>query len=396
VIDIDGGKAKEKRLDALLKSAHTLKIRVRLLDLDHNYIKDLSDCFVDGAVTIDANADVTRALDMTLFDPQGKIHIEPDSPHRTSIFIADMISVVYVVMTPDKSEVFHIPVFCGPIDKVDRDDMFISVKCLGKESLSLTNLWRGRTFKHGQTKTFVIERILRDMVGETKLSIPTKDSRIASDLKLNREKRPWEVAKNLARSMGYQLFYDGRGVAQMRKMNHNPAFVFRTDMVTTEPTMSWDLSKAINAVDVIGAKPKKSKRKVQYRAIADQSRPLSPWRLGRGGVPRYLWTEVQDDSLRTKAECKDIGDKLLKQGLLAGVDVKFDGIPHPRLQELDICRIDTEQVSATFPIKQFTIPLVAGDDATYGYLRRQRPRGGARAIKVKKSKKQDHKKVGAL
>ncbi len=381
-----GGKSKDKRLTAALRSPHFLKIRVRLLDLNHNYLRDLTRNFVGGQVTIDANAEVTRALDLTLFDPLGKIHIDPDSPHRTSVFIADMISIVYVVMTPDKSEVFEVPVFCGPIDRVDRDDMFLNVKCLGKESLSITNLWRARVFKKDQEKTFVIKKILTELVGETRLSINDRKAKLPNDEKLSRASKPWKVAKKIASSMGLQLFYDGRGYATLRKRSRNPVFTFTDRNMTSRPTMGYDLSTCINAVDVIGKKPKKAKKKIHYRVVADRSHPLSPWRLGRGGVPRYLWTTIQDDGIRTLKEAKEVGDRTLHLGLLAAVTVKFDGLPEPRLQEGDICEVKSEVLSTKFPIKQMTIPLVAGDDATYGYLKRHRPKGGAKAIKVKHGK----------
>ena len=141
-----------------------------------------------------------------------------------------------------------------------------------------------------------------------------------------------------------------------------------------------------------------AKKKVQYRAVADRSHPLSPWRLGRNEVPRYLWSEVQDDSLRTVRECKEVGEKMLKQGLMAGVEVQFDGLPHPRLQERDTCRIQTDSFSATFPMKRFTIPLVAGENSAYGYLRRMSPKGRRKPIRNKSNKnknsRRDSKWVG--
>lgn len=384
----------EAELTTLLQSAHTIYMRVRMLDLDHRFLRDLSTVFIDGQVTVDSDAEVTRALDITFFDPDRRISIDPDDPSRTAVYLTDMISVVYIVMNPDRTKTWEIPVFCGPVDAVNRDDIWLDVKCLGKESLSMANLWRGRNFKKGQAKTWVIKEILRDMVGETKMDIPDLKAKMPTELKLGADDKPWIVCKRLAASLGYQLFYDGRGVAVMRKRQSRPSFTLNERWLTSEPKLAYDLKTTINAVAVIGAKPKKAKKRVQYTAVAAKSHPLSPWRLGRGGVPRYLPMRIEDDGLRSIKECKNVAMQNLAAGLLAGTDVSANGIPHARLQELDVVAIRTSQVSANAVMRKFTIPLVAGDDASYGYLRKTKPRGGARGVRVRKRGSRNNNKTG--
>jgi hypothetical protein len=371
-----------EELNALLHGgAYNMRIRLRLLDLDHNYKKDLTDYFYDGQVTVDNTAEVTRALDLTLMDPRKQVHIDPDSPSRTSVFISDMISVVFVVQRPDRSKEWDIPVFCGPIDSLDRDEVFVDIKCLGKESLSITNLWRGKTYKPHQPKTDVIKQILRNLVGETKLSIPDKKAKLPDERKLSKASKPWKIAKAIAKTMGFQLFYDGRGFAVMRRISHKPVLKMDEGWIITDPKVAYDLSKTINAVRVIGKKPKKQKEPVQFTLVAPKSHPLSPWRIGRGGVPRYLWTEVQDESLRTTKECKDLCKSLLADGLLAGVDVTYDGVVHPGLQEGDVIALRTDLVAVNYKASKFTIPLTAATAASYGYHKRIRPKGGAKRIR---------------
>lgn len=388
MLSIGLNKSQEEDYQELLRSAHNIKIVVRLLDLDHNYKRDLTPNFIGGQVNIDSKAEVTRSLDLTLFDPAGKISIDPDEPSRTSIFIADMISVIYVIQNPQRTKEYRVPVFCGPIDDVSRDDVYIDVKCLGKESLSLTNLWIAKTYKKTQERTHVIRSILTGLVGETKLSIDHRDAKLPNDQKLTREDKPWSVAKKLAGSMSMQLFYDGRGYAVLRKRGRAVAYVFKGNNISSEPEVSYDLSETVNAVDVIGGKPsKKAKKKVKYRAIAPRNHSLSPWRLGRGGVPRYLWLEINDDSIKSKKEAKEIATRNLRRGLQAGVEAAWDGLPNPRLEEDDLVRIQTDEVSISIRLSKFTIPLVAGENASYGYLRRIQPKGGPRPMKRKKRKR---------
>lgn len=363
-----------KALDDAMVSAHRLDIRVRLLDLNHNYLDDLSDYFDGGVVTVDADADVTRALDLDLFDPTGRVQLEPTSAARTGIYIAHMISIVYTV-TMWTGETWDVPVFCGPIDKVERDGFFISIKALGKETIGLSNGWRGRNFRPNQEKTTVIRWILDNMIGETKMSIPSRRVKIPKLIKLNSATKPWAVARALANTMNLHLFYDGAGVAQLRPRPKTPAFTFDGNWVTTTPKVSYDLSRVWNAVEVIGRNPEGRRDAPRYRAVAPRNHELSPWELGRGNPkrPRYIWKRIKDNSLTSVAECRELARKVLADGLMAGIDVKFEGIPHPRLQELDVVRLNAEGFNAQFVCRKFVIPLVAGENSSYGYLRRVSP-----------------------
>lgn len=382
-----------KALDRLLISSHRIKIKVVLMDLMHGHKEDLTEHFYDGLVSVDADADVTRALDLVLIDPKGKIDLDPNSPARTSIFIADMISIKYVVTDPLGTERFGIPIFCGPIDDVSRDDWMLNIKCLGKESLANHNVWKGKVYKEGQKRIEVIEDLVVNVGGETKAELESsKDAKLNGDLKIDQTENPIHEARKLARTMGLNLFWDGRGVAVLRNKKSSPVRPFlNSRWLTSRPKIDYDLSKTINAVRVYGKK-RKGKPRIKAKAVAKRRHPLSPWRIGRPDAPRYLWKEIEDDSITTKKEAKQVAKRELKQGLIAGIDVTFEGIPHPRWEELDVVKVSLPEYSVKFPLRRFTIPLVAGDVATVGYLKRMRPKGGQRAgIRKNKGKGKDKK-----
>lgn len=377
-----GKRDDQKDLYAALKSAHRIAVRLWLLDSNGNHVKNLSGSLVDGVVTVDSNAEITRALDLTLFDPGGQIRITPDNPSRYSIFIADQIKAIVIVSSADRKKVWAVPVFTGPVDSVDRDNYIINIKCLGKEALSINNLWRGRTFRKGQRKTDVIQEILTDLIGETQTNIPDLPAKLPGNIKLSHDKSPWKVAKKLARSMGYQLFYNGDGVATMRKMgSRRPVIRLTGDWITTKPKAAYDLNKTINAVHVRGRKHKKGKKRIEYRAVAKRSHPLSPWSIGRNGTPRYLWLEIDDDSITTKSQAKKVARGELRSGLLAGIQVSFSGLSLYTLQEQDIVVIDVDDYAGKTRMDSFTIPLVAGVDQTYNFLKRTRPKGNPVGIR---------------
>lgn len=375
-------------LRSLLLQAHTMGVRIQVCDLDGNHEKDLTPYFMSGQVTVDSTAEITRALDMSLIDPLGKLDLEPDSPASTSIFISNLIKVWVVLRDPVSGDVYTIPVFTGPMDSVTRTDMFLDVKCVGKEKLALDNVWVGRNFRAGQKKTEVVTRILRDMVGEVNLSIPDRAAKLPKDLKITSEDNPWAVASRIVASMNCQLFYDGRGVARVRPRKQDPVLTLDEKWVAGTPQVSYDLSAGVyNAVRVVGGKTKKGKKKVVAKAVAGRAHPLSPWRLGRGGVPRFITYSVEDDAIRTKAEAKRLAKALLNHGLAAGLSFTVDGIMDPRLEENDVVRVSVGDVAVQGPTRAFTIPLTAGDDGAYGYAKRITPKGGSRILKRHKNRR---------
>lgn len=373
-----------KHLIKLLKSPHRIAQTIQLLTLDHEYKADYSNRFSGGQVTYDATADVTRALDLTLFDPTRRISLDPVSPSSTSVYIADMIRVYYHVIEPGTNVRYNIPIFCGPLDAVERDDIFIYIKCLGKESLSLNNFWTAKTYKKNAKKTDVIFDIMRRLMGETKLNIPNLSARLPNDLALNSESIPWKTAKNLAAGMGYQLYYDGYGVCRMRRIPSTSTFTFDGTWLTSQPKQAYDLTGLVNQVQVIGGIPKKAKKAVTYTATAPTAHPLSPWKLGRGGVPRYYPKRIEDTNLKTVQACKDRAQRELSLGLLDSVNTTWDGLPIPLFDEQDIVKLIADDFTSSQRTSQFTLPLTISS-ASYGYNRNLRiTRGGAWGVRRKR------------
>ncbi len=369
--------AQQAQLLALLYGNHNLDTVVRLMDTSHNYLDDLSDQFMDGNVVIDSDApDADRALDITFLDPLRKIHLDPDSPHPSAMFIANMISVVYCISSPDGAVVFNIPVFCGPIDDVTRNGVFLNVVCLGKEKLSSDNAWVGRTWKKNYFKTSIIKQLLAS-TGEVKLGdIPNLPYKTGGVFAIKRDENPWAKSKRLASTMGMQLFYDGRGVPRLRYTPSKSVITIDERRITTMPQFGYDLKSAVNAVQVIGGKPKGAKNRINYRIVASDSHPLSPKRVGRNGVPRYLNPILIDDqNLKTNSDVRDMAERTLNSHLLASIDTTFDMFRNPLLEPMDIGYLAYEGFATNIALRRFTIPLRNSGDSSVGYLKRIKPRG---------------------
>lgn len=364
---------------ALLKSNHCLHVRVQMLNLSHGYIGDISNRLMDGQVNIDADAEITRSLEVDFFDPNGSLRIAPEDPDEGAVYMDRMVRVIYCIAPPDKSKWFEVPVFCGPITKVNRDDVIVKIEAQGKETLAQNDVWKTHTYKKGLTKSTVIRRILVQMAGERKLTIADSSSRLPRNLSVGANTSPWKSARRLASGLSMQLFYDGRGVARLRKRPTRRLFTFDESNILTKPQISYDASNAKNAILVIGAKPKGSKKRIRVRRVAPRAHPLSPWSIGRKNadgdfVPRYLPLVIEDSGIRSKKHAKSVAAKRLRSELIEAVEATFDCLPAPHLEPLDVFHIQTSEFASDARLRKMTIPLTADGVGSIGVLKRTTPR----------------------
>jgi hypothetical protein len=373
---------------ALLQSHHRIEIHLTLMDLDHNEKTDITTRLVDGQVTFDADADVTRSLDLDLFDPTGSLHLDSKSPDDGAMFADRMIRIRYTIVNPLGTQRYTVPIFTGPITSLERNDAVVHVEAQGKESLSSATVWSSKTYKKGARVTTSIKDILVSMVGENKYNLPDLDNKLPRNVSVgpvtdkdgnvtSDDKSPWKAAKDLASSIGYQLFYDGNGEAQMRKKQTAPMFTMRQDAggcMKSKPTIGFDTTKIINCVEVFGKAPEKttgstSKKQPHYRLVAPKAHPLSPWSLGRSGGPRYLPLIINDETILTDADAQARAKDELAHGMLASLSVSYDTLPIVHLEELDVVRLNTVKYTTDHLMKQFAIPLTAGGTMTVGYVK---------------------------
>lgn len=388
MIDVGLSPAQQRAFHALLTSHHSIDVQVRILDLDHKHLFDVSNRLVDGQVTVDAESQITRGLDIDLLDPSHAIHLDSDSPNAGAMFADRMVRIVYRVIDPEGTVSYRSPVFTGPITKLERTGAILKVECQGKEIFGLVEAWRAKTFKRGMRVTTAIRLILSEMMGESKMSIPDLRARLPRNVSVGEDNVPWEVAKKLAGSIGFQLFYDGSGEARMRRTPTKKVFVFRpTESLKTEPEVGFSIDKTINAVEVWGKKPKKgkdkyAKKRPHARVVLPRNHPLSPWSLGRADGPRYLPRVIENDSIRTDSGAKALARAELKRGAMESIDVAYDTLVVPHLEEMDVVRVETNEFAAVHRVKQFAIPLTADGDMSVGYVRRTSP--NRRAIRLRK------------
>jgi hypothetical protein len=350
---------------------HERRIHVQVLDLDMNVQRSLTPMVVDGQVTIDTTADVSRILTLSFLDPARALAFEPDSA-GPALWRSRLLRVIYSVRVPDLGDWVDCPVFTGPVWDFDRQGALVNVTAHGMERLALGQAWNPKVYQAKSLRTDALKNIMSRYAGDNCHAIPDLGFKFPHDFHVIKTAQPWRRAKSIAQSMNRHLFYDGHGTLHLRHFNDGPVFTF-DDELLTQPRFTRSKDPIINTVEVIGAKPKGKKKRV--RAVATAPGWLSPSALGRGGAQLRLVEQVQNDHLRSVKEATDVAKRHIKHHEQQRVDVSFDSLPVPHLQENDRVRVGSTDVGPVhLRLRQWSIPLGSGDGAgapmTVGSLRR--------------------------
>lgn len=376
---------------------------VQILDKREKVIQSLdvpASRMTTGQVTVDATATVTRSLAMTFVDPLRRLGFDAASPAKGAIFADNMVAVRYCVEV-DPLGWIEIPVFWGPITTFERDAASVTIEAQGKEALALDPHFatQGYTLAKGRRVDNAIRDVM-DRVGETRYHLPDLPARLQSRRAILPDDEPWDIVKfgwasskkvyhgkgkkrrgqkqdveynGLVKVAGhYYAYYNGRGQLAVRRRVRTPMLTLQEgrDLVTV-PTVKFDALAARNHVVVTGANVTVGKKHVQRRASATlpPGHPLSPYAIGRNGKARYMTEFVDASTIKTQKGCKDAAQSILDTKSTEGLDLSFDCLPFPFLEELDYVTVRTQDYSLAIPLETFTIPLDGSSNMTVGYAK---------------------------
>lgn len=350
---------------ATLTTTHERKIGVRVMNLNHKTIAWLEgDAIVDGQVTIDAtNRECSRVATLRLADPSQSIGMEPDSASTLPVHLRRMVQVVYHVRVPGFRWV-GCPIFTGQVKDFDRTGADVSIAANSKEGLALGNFGHGHSWKKGRKKIEVIREIL-ELGGETtsRMHLPPLKATLKKPFNVRRGDRPWVKARKLARDMGWELFYDGRGHVRMRKLRGTPVKPFiGSKWLYTPVTEDRPVIEFINGWVVLGDNPKGPKPRIVSDLIGlPENHDFSAQSLARSGEPFWKILEVERPHVKSKKRANAIARRLRDDHIEANAAVSFECLPLPNIQEGDLLRvIDPLTGGRKVRVKQATIPLVGG------------------------------------
>lgn len=340
---------------------------VNMLTMDEEQVDHLSEWVVDGQLNLSASGEVSRTMQLSMFDPGKAITFGP--PH--GIHFGRMVRVWKKLWIPAIGRPLEFPVFTGPVTHYDRTGNTISLECQGKEQRARTDV-NTLVIKRNTHVVTAIRTILADRCGETRFSFPSTASvtaRLPRDVTVGEDEAvwPWPVCLRLARTIGHQLFYDAMGTATLRVPSTvHPVFTFSSDddlANITEPiSIAHDVTDAYNRVKV------KGKGSVVAIAQAPADHPLAPRTapdrysagLGRNGVPYRRTLVVEAPTVASKSQAQAMADHDMQAQLALGNGATFSAVPVWHLDVRDPLRIDTQGYTGLYVLDEASIGLRSG------------------------------------
>lgn len=175
---------------------------------------------------------------------------------------------------------------------------------------------------------------------------------------------PWQDAQDLATAIGYELYFDPRGICVLRPEPdpdiHEAQWTFEDEAHPTIVTLSRRVSDADTYNKVI-AQGEGSSNDVPVQAIAIDDDPASPtYYLGPYGTVTYTFRSAM---ITTAEQAQDAADALLVRIKGITESVELSAVPMPALEPGDVVAVDRERskLEGRFLIDAMSIPLGAAE-----------------------------------
>lgn len=388
--------AEQKLYDEALVTSGVTDVRVSVLDANEEHMHEFGGNIISGQ--IDYAIDEPRQLSLVV---DGLVPFEPDSPSESAMYAHRFIRVQYGVRVRGMEQFVWVPVFWGPVTEVATTTNTTTITAQGKEILLQEPhiMWRTFTRKKGVKYTDCLKDLLRER-GETRLDIPDIDRKLPKPFSVTPDQAPWEQAQRIARTLNRQLFYDGRGFAVLRARPEQPRWTWKNPL--TQPEFTYNVTDARNSVKVYGPETHGKYPRIKAVAVLAPSHPLSPVALARNGVPRYM-TEIlgvnaptpptkPDEKASKEDKAKyarqydkwaehyhsrekhalELAETTLRQKAAAILEVAFDALPVPDIEEGDPFGVNAGDQFAHARFTSGTLPLRVSDSSgmSIGYHRR--------------------------
>lgn len=381
---------------AALKMSHKVRYLLQTLDGNEDELGSLSlphdPRVLSGQRDIDTTQVPTRTLTVDALDRQKQISLHPNHPSEHGIYVNRFIRAFHGIYVPGLQRWVDTPIFTGPISKFDYDQEQTHIEGKGMEFFLVAPhfMWTVMSFRKGERITDVIKAIMGKK-GVRRFDFPELDNLLPKHLSVGRQQEPWTVVQRLAHSINRHLYFDGRGVAKLRKFPHHTQWEFKdgpNGTIIGHPSLSFDHESIRNVVEVLGPKPSGKKQK-RIRAVhrLPEAHPLSPESLEWNGEPRYLVEsvdiEVPDPSgkkgdqkekakealMHRQKYAEELAARKLKSLSRENLTVGASVLTVPDLEELDVVSLAWDGELFEAALHQST--LAFHDQAmTLGYLRR--------------------------
>lgn len=355
------------RWDTAVTASHTMVVQVDVLNRN---VPVLSlDTVTGGSIEVERTL-IRRQASVTIIDP-GDGSLIPNDPNDPLSVYGNEIRIWRGIRYPDGTEEL-VPIFTGPIAEVEEDWPTITVKAFDRADRVQRHRFEvPNVIGSGTNYIVAIQRILETADPGIEVNFPAT-SLATPQLMFEEQGDPWEAAKKMAASMGYELIFDSMGVCTMHAepgaVVTNPAFIFAEgdnadfpEYATTATLLGATRSRTnrgrFNKVIATGENTDNS---AVYRAAAWDADPTSPTYISGdyGVVPRWYASQF----ITSNAQAAGAARSVLRAELGQTDQVPFEVIPNPALDVGDPVRVIRARagIDTVRTIDKLSIPLDAG------------------------------------
>lgn len=351
-------------------STHQQRVRVRVMNLDHRVLHELTNRVVDGDVTIDVTRDPITKLSLTLADPSRSIGWEPDGPSGVPRYGNRMIRADVLTQVPALGEWVEVPVFTGPVVDFDRTGAEVNIACDDKSRLAMGSFPHPKTYRRKTKVTWVIRNMLA-MTGEIYLGqLPDLRDTLPEDLTVTRWDSPLIEAQELAASIDRVLFWDALGRVRLVERPRAPIVTVPPEWLTGPVAVDrQNVAETVNRWIVLGPKPKGGKKRVSADVRAYSLAPV------RNGERIWRMERIERNGIKTRKRARQIGNRKRDAALRRETAFTIDCLNLPHLSPYDLVRVrDPYMGPFRVRVQKASIPL-DGSPMVIGSVTRRRTTG---------------------
>lgn len=348
-------------LNRVLHSRHrTVRAGAQILDMQERVLWDVSSKIVDGQVTqAKPENGAHRALTLSLHDPRREVWMDLDVSTGQIVPPSSFLArATYGLWLPDRQEWIDVPVHTGPVTSASRQGHSIEIEAQSMERQMMKSPSETLTLRKNWFCTRAIEIVLGE-AGQQKFALMPSQARLQKDITIGPfagSITPWQAANRVARMLGVIIFADGSGTVRTRPIPRSrPEWTFTADEIVEPPVTAGDALEVVNRVEVRGAT--KGSTTISAHATLPASHPLSEQSLARNGKPQRTTEWIEDSSIQTKAQARDVAREQLAGHTKAVMEVEATVLVNPLLERHDMVQMPDA------PLTKFltgTIPLGLG------------------------------------
>lgn len=357
---------------------HRIRRQLRIVELDHTPVEDVSSAFLDGQVNVNLGQGdgVSRSLTVNLFDPTRAIGLDVANVGEGVVTPRYLIQTWRGMYVDALDEWVDIPAGVFWFNAPTRSGDVLSIEGQGKESLARSGVVKQIAFTPSANKMTVLRTIL-ESIGETRFRLEPTTARMGVAWTLTTAMTYWGACQSIASGMGRQLFYDAEGYVVCRPTPVDPVYTFRQGnggTIRTEPEFGYGADNAFNVVQATGATPKGQNTPIVRQAVVGSTHPMYLLRNGKFVPLRY---DISNDKLTTAAQVQSLANTTLASVVQDTQTGGWDSSPVWHLDEGDVVHVtdatDDAGTDATYGINvrmtSFSFPLTLGNQSNGGNRR---------------------------